>query len=249
MGGHISVGVRRADGSFRTIGVWTNPLTYAIRDAAFRVHGSLEPLDRVLADYLDQEDGKKHFGGPQETVPGEYGYVLVDEISKTVTTMNSYSSPQWVHEMDLGYTPRRLLDGKEMAELRKAAVGARYVPDGVFVHQVYESLPPFTTDEAMHARMKELTLRGADPNDPFPETCTVTYEIAFPAWTIVDLFPCTAKSFRRMFDAVEAATTLTDGEKAAWERDFGRKFGGRALSGSVSDSASVEAGDKDKLEI
>lgn len=160
MGGHISVGVRRADGTFRTMGVWTNPLGHFMREKAFRIEGNLEPLDRFFSRYLKDD---ADFGGPQPTVPGEYGFVLVDEMTKTITNMNSYSSLQWVNENDLGYVSygrmyatQDTLD--EMAELRESAIRARYAFPGTGTY-TYEDLPPFTTHEAMLALMKELAQR------------------------------------------------------------------------------------------
>ncbi len=160
MGGHISVGVRRADGSFRTIGVWTNPLGHFLRDRAFRIDGSLEPLDRFFARYLKDD---VDFGGPQETTPGEYGFVVIDEMTKTITNMNSYSSFQWVNENDLGYVSYgRMYASQEalddMAEMRECAIRARYAFPGTGTY-TYEDLPPFTTHEAMFSLMKELAQR------------------------------------------------------------------------------------------
>lgn len=159
MGGHISVGVRRKDGSFRTIGVWTNPLAAFLRERAFRLEGSLEPLDRFFARYLKDD---ADFGGPQDTVPGEYGFVLIDEMTQTITNMTNYSSLQWAHQMDLGYFSGRMYATQErwdeMAELRESVIRARYVFKNTRDY-TYEDLPPFTTHEAMFSLMKELTLR------------------------------------------------------------------------------------------
>ncbi|NTF17866.1 hypothetical protein G6L37_05585 [Agrobacterium rubi] len=161
MGGHISVGVRRVDGSFRTIGVWTNPLFAFMREKAFRVDGSLEPLDSFFARYL-REDAD--FGGPQDTGPGEYGYVLVDEQTKTITSMNNYSSVQWVNDSDLGYVSGGRMFASEdalaeMAEMREGAIQARYVLRRGDDWTV-EDLPAFTTHERMFDLMEELTKRG-----------------------------------------------------------------------------------------
>jgi hypothetical protein len=277
MGGHISVGVRRADGSFRTIGVWTNPLGSFMRERAFRVDGSLEPLDRFFARYLKDD---ADFGGPQETVPGEYGYVLVDDMTKTITYINSYSSPHWLSEDDFGfvsvgrmYASQEALD--EMAEMRESAIRARYtIPGGD--GWTFEDLPAFTTHEAMLSLMEELSRRGLevalekklsdlaaaitaaeaciqkalDAENDNPETdadlkitsrevewavsrfkrCErdhrvfVRYEIAFPAWKIVDLSWREEEDFLKMQAAVEACVDLTDAEKAAWKEEFEGHF-------------------------
>ncbi|MNU33111.1 hypothetical protein D3C71_216690 [compost metagenome] len=273
MGGHISVGVRRADGSFRTIGVWTNPLGHFLRERAFRVDGSLEPLDRFLARYLKDE---ADFGGPQENTPGEYGYVLIDEMTKTITNMNSYSSFQWVNQSDMGYVSsgrmyatQEALD--EMAEMREIAIRAKYAFSGSSEY-TYEDLPPFTTHEAMFATMKELTQReppveeridraiaaikdavdafseGAEggstdfeikllraemavndisreEGDIFRHSLFVQYELDFPAWRIVDLWPHTQEDFVTMKAAVESCVVLTDDEQAAWKEDYDCRFG------------------------
>lgn len=163
MGGHISVGVRRLDGSFRTIGVWTNPLGPFMRERAFRIEGSLDPLDRLFARYL-KEDAE--FGGPQETVPGEYGFVLVDEITRTVMNMNNYSSLNWVQERDLGFMRHGRMFATEdalaeMAEMREGAIRARYFLEGGDDY-VYENLPAFTTHENLFSLMDELSRRGRE---------------------------------------------------------------------------------------
>jgi hypothetical protein len=278
MGGHISVGVRRIDGSFRTIGVWTNPLGHFLRERAFRDYGSLEPLDRFFARYLKDD---ADFGGPQETVPGEYGFVLIDAVTKTITNMNSYSSMQWVNENDLGYVSSGRMFASEdafaeMAEMRESAVRARYVIPGSGEY-TYEDLPPFTTHEGMFALMKDLSRRGVDAviarevGEAIAECDSaiaaiqtridageddaaadeevdhkvedveralerlrrevrhhhvfVQYCIAFPAWTIVDLWPETEEDFLKMQAAVESCVTLTEDERAAWQEDYDYRFG------------------------
>lgn len=163
VGGHISVGVRRLDGSFRTIGVWTNPLGPFMRERAFRIDGSLDPLDKFFAHYLKED---ADFGGPQETVPGEYGFVLVDEITRTIMNMNNYASPNWVQERDLGFMRHGRLFATEealaeMAEMREGAVRARYFLGGGG-DWIHEDLPAFTTHERMFSLMDELSRRGRE---------------------------------------------------------------------------------------
>jgi hypothetical protein len=234
MGGHISVGVRRADGSFRTIGVWTNPLGVYMRDDEFRVGGKLAPLDRFFERYLNQPDDEPKFGGPQPTVPGEYGYVLVDETTMTITTMNGYSTPDEVTQTQLGFGfggERVQASGERLAEmtrLRRAVVGARFFSRKA-KQDVDVELPPFTTEDNLFAAMEDLATRDTVPLYPGGDCIRnfVSYTISFPAWTIVDLFPDTEENFRRMFGAVEAAVELTDEEKAAWQERYNHRYGNR----------------------
>lgn len=227
MGGHISVGVRRKDGGFRTIGVWTNPLCHFMREKEFRLDGSLEPLDRFFARYL--KDGTD-FGGPQDTVPGEYGYVLVDEMTMTITTMNSYSSPEWVTQDDVGFVPhgrvwttQERMD--EMAEMREAVIEARYVLRGARKH-TYEPLPPFTTHEAFFKIVEEISFRGSEPVAPrdYRHRNYLGFRVGFPAWKIENLFPDTLENFIRMRATVEAVVALTDEERAEWQAELDHRL-------------------------
>lgn len=226
MGGHVSVGVRRADGSFRTIGVWTNPLGYFMLEAPFRVEGSLEPLDRFFARYLG-EDAEGSGFGLQDSVPGEYGYVLVDEIEKTITSMNDYAAPDWVTQDDIGFSPvfRRYLTQdvpENMAVLRKNAYEVRYVSPKERGH-VYESLPPFTTHEALYEILNEISLKECeeeeplDPSADFRHRSYLSVRIAFPAWTIVNLRANRDGGAARMFEALSKVTSLSEPERKAWQ--------------------------------
>lgn len=93
MGGHIALGIRRLDGSYETMGVWTNNLANKFQNPQFLGEGDTSLVEEYIKRYRDADQSKvAGFGGIMSHEPGEYGYVLVDCIEKIVYNWNSYSS-------------------------------------------------------------------------------------------------------------------------------------------------------------
>lgn len=226
MGGHISVGVRRADGTFQTIGVWTNPLRYYVQDEAF-MNGSLAPLDDFFSRYL-KDDVEEGFG-PQATIPGEYGYVLVDEITHTVTDWQYYTDLGAVSDMSLSLEDHDEQDEETVAYrnlVMKYAHSARIVNRKLNAVSV-EPLPVFTSDEDFVAHAKLLRNRDAEVKTVLHGNRAATYHqyvalnyvqflLNFPAWTLIRHDSGTVEGFDAMKAAVAACVTLTPEEEEAW---------------------------------
>jgi hypothetical protein len=100
MGGHISVGVRRLDGSFRTVLGSVGALKGYILDDRFMVSGNLESIDEYIAEWAkDNPDG---------SVPGPYGFVLIDAIDRVVLNWSGYDrlSTMSTSPLELGFTAK-----------------------------------------------------------------------------------------------------------------------------------------------
>ncbi len=132
--------------------------------------------------------------------------------------------PNWVVQADVGYDFGRLRilkdkdSEQERAELRSAAIRARYNHDG---DRVYVDLPLFTTDENFEAYIKEIS-QGDVEYEAFDghvferkETRHLVFEIAFPAWKIIE-YPQSAKGYADLQAALEPMYILTENEKRAW---------------------------------
>ena len=101
MGGQIVLCLRRADSSVEIAGVWTNNLKNKFWNADFMERGDVSLVSEYIRRYLDCDPEEvAGFGGPTGVVPGEYGFVYVDEVNKTVHNYNSYC--RLGHATDVG---------------------------------------------------------------------------------------------------------------------------------------------------
>lgn len=226
MGGHISVGVRRKDGSFQTMGVWTNPLRHYIQDEAF-MKGSLAPLNEFFAGYLKPDVDDQHEGyGPQSNTPGEYGYVLIDEVEHKIT--------DWQHYADLGHVSDHSLslthDDEKTVEYRD--VIRRYFSHVRIYHVAtklssVETVPRFNNDEEFVSYVNLLRERDAEvktvhhgnkagTSHQYTDHNWVRFTVGFPAWDLVSLDSRSVEGFDDMLSAVERCVELTDDEREVW---------------------------------
>lgn len=100
MGGHISVGVRRANGTFRTVLGPVGVLKEFILDDRFMLAGNLESIDEYIAEWTEQyADG---------SVPGPYGFVLIDAIDKVVVNWSGYDRLSYLSTspLEFGFTSK-----------------------------------------------------------------------------------------------------------------------------------------------
>ena len=219
MGGHISVGVRRKDGTFETMGVWTNPLRYFVQDERF-LNGSLDPLDEFFARY--RKDGVD-FGGPQQHEPGEYGYVLVDEIERTVHNCNGYTAlgSMSVFDLDVRFGVEEIEVGMREQSVESRRLIRKYGSrirkfarmEGQEVWTVVD-MPKVEDDDAL---VRYLVTHAVDRRLPY-----MYIDIEFPSWTVVDLHD-DLQGFLAVKAALERCVKLTEAEEKEWQdriRDF-----------------------------
>ena len=226
MGGHISVGVRRADGSFRTIGVWTNPLKHYLCDKRF-LNGSLAPLDEFFARYLEQdEDG---FGGPQDAVPGEYGFVLVDEIERIVVNWNHYARMSTFRLDEFGIELGRDMASFDfMADQDSLATRETLMPfvTGALVYdretKSYGEVPvsaPIAGEQDLADFIVSLPSRTSEIGGKtvIRSTSNIRLKISSPFWQFIELDHFETDDYPTARAHVERCVKLTDAEAAAWD--------------------------------
>jgi hypothetical protein len=237
MGGHISVGVRRKDGIFRTIGVWTNPLKYYVLDERF-LTGSLDPIDEFFARYL-KDDSEDSFGGPQETVPGEYGFVLIDAVDGIVMNWSHYTRLGNVRldeiGIELGEDMKSLafVMGDDSVELRNTALRFMIGATGYDRKSKMWGDAPFNGPLESEEKLAEYVMtfpvetvehHGETLIRRLPE---IRFTIGSPAWKFIELNHFKREDFAVARAHVERCVTLTDEEKAAWDGEFKALFGNR----------------------
>lgn len=231
MGGHISVGVRRKDGSFRTIGVWTNPLKHYLMDKRF-LEGSLAPLDEFFARYLRDNDDEDRFGGPQETTPGEYGFVLVDEIERVVvnwshyTRMSTFRLDEFGIELGRDMVSFDFLQDEDSVEARSAL---RHLVSGALVYDPasraygeYTASAPVTTDDDLAEFIISLPVETVEINGKtlIRSVSGIRLKISSPNWRFIELNHHDKGDYASARAHVERCVKLTDAEAAAWDEEL-----------------------------
>jgi hypothetical protein len=234
MGGHISVGVRRKDGSFRTIGVWTNPLKSYVLDKRF-LEGSLDPIDEFFARYL-KDDSEDSFGGPQAAIPGEYGFVLIDAVDRVVMNWSHYTrlSECRLDELGIDFDPSEstidFYDDEHSVEMR--AIVTKHLRlvrrwDGEAQGWVEPPFAPFGGDDDMAAFIvkQPAEVRTYGSGRVVQRPPHLKFVLGSPAWEFIELDHHNEADFARARARVEASIKLTDEEKAAWDEEFQEMFG------------------------
>lgn len=226
MGGHISVGVRRKDGSFKTIGVWTNPLKWYLTDPRF-LDGSVEPLDEFFARYL--KEGVE-FGGPQANVPGEYGFVLVDEIDRLVmnwnhyTRMNAFRLDQFGIELgEDGFSLDFLLDD-DFIEARRQLMpyvsGASVYDRETKAFKEYAASRPLTNDDDLAEFLRTLPIPTKERKANLElDLWAARLKISSPHWTFLELDHFDSDAFPVARSHVESRVALSPEEIAEWDEE------------------------------
>lgn len=235
MGGHISVGVRRKDGSFRTMGVWTNPLKYYVLDKRF-LEGGIEPIDEFFARYLREDKEGDSFGGPQDTTPGEYGYVLIDEIDRVVMNWSHYNRLNSCRLDEVGIEVGRDLQSfsfmmdDESVETRetvkKFMVGATGFDREARMWGAAPFNGPYKSDDELAAYIMTFPIETVDLDGKIlirgvPQ---IRFTIGSPSWTFVELNHFEEKDFAVARAHVERCVKLTAEEAAAWDEEFKYMF-------------------------
>lgn len=215
MGGHISLGIRRENGEFSTTGVWTNSLKWALQDARF-MEGDLEPVDEFLERYL--KNGDDCFG-PQETTPGEYGFVLVDAVDRVVINFNRYSKVLMPRLTDLGIDPTGNNGEFEVAVEPGDVEYRDFVRK--YVTKVTQLLKdPLQTIEVNFDSFPDdqSLIRFSESLHRDEYTFMTHFHLTSPFWTIRELNNRNPGDFRSLWDQVEKCVRLTDRERQGWKR-------------------------------
>ncbi|MNU33112.1 hypothetical protein D3C71_216700 [compost metagenome] len=235
MGGHIPVAVRRANGSVRTIGVWTNPLKSYVLDRRF-IEGSLDPIDEFFARYLRDDQGEDSFGGPQAAVPGEYGFVLIDAVDKVVMNWSHYTrlSECRLDEMGIDFNPSEstldFYEDEHSVEMRAIVrenlrLVRRWNSDakGWMAAQV----GPFSSDDEMAAFLVEQPPeeRTYGSGRVVRRPPHLKFVLGSPAWEFIELDHHSKEDFALARARVEASISLSAEEKAEWDEEYLLMFG------------------------
>ena len=220
------MGVRRLDGSFKTIGVWTNPLKRYVIDERF-LHGSLEPLDEFFARYLRQGESDDAFGGSQDTTPGECGFVLIDEIERIVVNWSHYSRLCFFRLDEFGSELGRDVQSFEFSEdedslklrscLRKLVSGALVYDPVALMHADMCLSGRIETDQDLADFISSLPMETvkAGGRTIIRSTSGIRLKIACPSWQFIELDHFSNDDLRLARAHVERCVKLTDVEKAA----------------------------------
>ncbi len=230
MGGHIPVAVRRANGSVRTIGVWTNPLKSYILDRRF-LEGSLDPVDEFFARYLRDDHGEDSFGGPQAAVPGEYGFVLIDAVDRVVMNWSHYTrlSECRLDDMGIDFDPSEstldFYDDEHSVEMRAIVMEhLRLIRrwDGEAKDWVDPPFKPFGSDDDLAAFIvnQPPDVRTYASGRVVRRPPYLKFVLGSPAWEFIELNHHAEEDFARARARVEASINLTDEERAAWDEEF-----------------------------
>ncbi|RYD44222.1 MAG: hypothetical protein EOP83_31370 [Verrucomicrobiaceae bacterium] len=92
MGGAVNIGIRYSDGSLVAGEVWTNPIPHMVLEMSMLSTDA--EFDAHLAAYMDEAvDGSPH----QTVVPYGYGLIFFDVQTKTLLSMQGYSSLNRLH--------------------------------------------------------------------------------------------------------------------------------------------------------
>jgi hypothetical protein len=215
MGGHITLALRRKDGSTEYVGMWTNAMKGIFTSEAF-MNGSLEPLEEQIRHILEA----KEFGfGRQAPVPGDYGMIVVDEFLMRVVNWSQYDTVSTLAWYDLGFRGYgNIASGPRYDHARLNAIkyGDRihYWDNGAVGFVVKDIDKP----ESVEAMAKMIEDHASE--DDLRSTPEATIVLRFPAWEVIELIHWKEADFHVCKVALEEFAVLDANEKRLWDEEY-----------------------------
>lgn len=215
MGGHITVALRRRDGTTSCVGMWTNRMKAIFTDEEF-MNGNLDALEREIREVLEnQESGY----GTMAPVPGEYGIIVVDEHARRIVNWSHYDAVSRLAWYDLGFRGY----GRIMPDITYDAARRKALNYGDRLYYWDNGTNGFTTKDITRPETVEALAKmiedhaSEDDLRSTPEACVV---LRFPGWNVVELHRWHEEDFHVAKAAIEEAFQLDASDQRLWDEEY-----------------------------
>ncbi|MNU33113.1 hypothetical protein D3C71_216710 [compost metagenome] len=215
MVGHITLALRRRDGTTEFVGVPAKDMKRVMTDEVF-MEGSLEPVEKYIRGVID--DGEFSFGR-QAPVPGDYGMVIIDEVARRVVNWSHFDSVSRLAWYDLGFRGYgRIMDDVRYEAPRSAAMAygdrLRYwdpVTSGFVTKDIRKPQSTSALAKIIEDHANEDDLRST------PEAEIV---LRSPRWEVIELQHMDEPDFHVCRTALEEFAILDANERRLWDDEY-----------------------------
>lgn len=215
MGGHITLALRRKDGTTEFVGVHVKHMKRVLTDERF-MEGSLEPVEKYIREVLDE--GEFSFGR-QAPVPGDYGMIIVDEVARHVVNWSRFDSVSRLAWYDLGFRGYgRIIDDSRYERARATALtygGRLRYWDNATGGFVTKDIPKSDSVEALAGIIEDHA-----SEDDLRSTPEAEVVLRFPEWDVVELQHMDEPDFLVCRATLEEFVILDANERRLWDDEY-----------------------------
>ncbi len=217
MAGHITLALRRKNGTTEFVGVPVKHMKRILTDDSF-MNGSLEPVEKYIREVIEDREFEC---GRQTPVPGDYGMIVIDEVVRRVVNWSHFDSVSRLAWYDLGFRGYgRIIDDSRYEIPRATALAygdrLRYwdnASDGF----VTKDIPRSESDEAL-ARIIE----DHASEDDLRSTPEAEIVLRVPGWEVIELHHWDEPDFHVAKAALTEFAQLDAADRRAWDEEYAR---------------------------
>lgn len=215
MSGHITLALRRKDGSTEFVGVSVKHMKRVLTDESF-MNGNLEPLENYIREVIEEREFSY---GRQAPVPGDYGMIVVDEVRRRVVNWSHFDSVSRLAWYDLGFRGYgRIVDEVRYERLRSTALAygdrLRFWDNAAAGFVTTEIQKP----ESIEALAK--TIEDHASEDDLRSTPEAEIVLRFPKWEVVELHHWDEPDFHVAKAALAEFASLDAADLRAWDDEY-----------------------------
>lgn len=217
MGGHITLALRRKDGTTECVGVWVKHMKRVLTDECF-MEGSLEPLEKYIREVIEE---REFSFGRQAPVPGDYGMIIVDEFRRRVVNWSRFDSVSRLAWYDLGFRGYdRIVDDVRYERARSAAMAY-----GDRLRYWDTAASGFVTKDIQRpANTKALAkiIEDHASEDDLRSTPEAEIVLRFPRWEVIELQHWDEPDFHVARAALLEFASLDTPDAREWDKEYAR---------------------------
>lgn len=217
MGGHITLALRRKDGTTEFVGVHVKHMKRVLTDELF-MEGSLEPVEKYIRAVIDE--GEFSFGR-QAPVPGDYGMIIIDELTRRVVNWSHFDSVSRLAWYDLGFRGY----GRIVDDVRYEAPRAAAMAYGDRLRYWDPAISGFVTKDIRKPRSTTALAKIIEDHaseDDLRSTPEAEIVLRFPRWEVIELQHWDEPDFHVCRATLEEIATLHANDRRLWDDEYCR---------------------------
>lgn len=217
MVGHITLALRRRDGTTEFVGVRAKDMKRVMTDEVF-MEGSLEPVEKYIHEVID--DGEFSFGR-QAPVPGDYGMIIIDELTRRVVNWSHFDSVSRLAWYDLGFRGY----GRIMDDVRYEAPRSAAMAYGDRLRYWDTATSGFVTKDIRKPQSTSALAKIIEDHaseDDLRSTLEAEIVLRFPRWEVIELQHMDEPDFHVCKAALEEFASLDAADAREWDKEYAR---------------------------
>jgi hypothetical protein len=217
MSGHITLALRRKDGTTEFVGVPVKHMKWVLTDESF-MKGSIEPVETYIREIIEEREFSY---GLQAPVPGDYGMIVVDEVLRRVVNWSHFDSVSRLAWYDLGFRGYGRIIGDSRYD-RPRAMALTY---GDRLRYWDNAVGGFVTKDIPKPDSVDVLARIIEDHaseDDLRSTPEAEIALRFPEWEVIELHHWDEPDFHLAKAALTEFAQLDAADRRAWDEEYAR---------------------------